>query len=387
MSEIRTLIDDIRELPRSLAPLREEILANLVMLAQIPSPTGQEAERVRYVLDRFTECGLPHAGTDESGNAVGFLPGITGEKDIMLVAHLDTLVPDTVDHNVTVQADRILGAGISDNALGAAVMSGLPALLDQLGIRLHANLQLIGSVQSLNHSNQQGLKFHLDHGLRSVDFGICVEGINLGRLNFFSIGTLRGDIACHVRPKFSRSYGSESAIVVLNQVINKMLEIATPQRPYTRVSIGKVHAGMSYDVEPEHAELGFEVISHSDKMIDSIQRQLEEIVSEMSARHAVDATLDCFFRRQAGGLPFSHPLVKSVVEVMEALDIEPDQGHSPSELSEFIRRGIPAVTLGISTGERSHKQSEYVDIDPILRGVAQLIGVLLVLDSGVHDES
>jgi hypothetical protein len=122
-------------------------------------------------------------------------------------------------------------------------------------------------------------------------------------------------------------------------------------------------------------------------MIDRIQGQLEEIVGEMSARHAVDASLDCFFRRQAGGLSFSHPLVKSVVEVMEALEIEPDQGHSPSELSEFIRRGIPAVTLAISTGEKFKKGSEYVSIDPILKGVAQLVGVLMAIDSGVCDES
>ena len=110
------------------------------------------------------------------------------------------------------------------------------------------------------------------------------------------------------------------------------------------------------------------------------------IVAELSARHAVDAKLDCFFQREAGGLPFSHPLVKTVLDVMTVLEIEPDQGHSPSELSEFLSRDIPAVTLGITHGEKNRKKPDHVLIEPILKGVAQVIGVLLAIDRGACDE-
>ncbi|MFW5692797.1 MAG: hypothetical protein ACOCWL_01140, partial [Thermoguttaceae bacterium] len=59
----------------------------------------------------------------------------------------------------------------------------------------------------------------------------------------------------------------------------------------------------------------------------------------------------------------------------------------PSELSEFIARGIPAVTLGISRGERSRmKGTDYVLIEPILTGVAQLVGAILAIDRGACDE-
>lgn len=378
--------EKIRELPDALQPLRERMLANLVMLAQLPAPTGQEADRVRYMLDRFVEFGLPEAGEDESGNAVGFLPGDKGDRTILLVAHLDSIVPGTVDHNVVVQEDKLMGPGISDNALGASVISMLPSCLSQLGLRLESNLQLLGSVQSLERGNHSGLSFFLNHLPRPVDAAVCVEGLQLGRLNFFSIGTLRGDITCHVRPLMSRSYGSESAIVVLNHIINRMLQIEVPQRPYTKISIGKIRAGVSYDTEPDHAEMGFEVNSHSDSMISRIQQQIEDIVSEMNARHAVDARLDCFFRREAGGLPFAHPLVKQTLQVMSELNIQPDQGHSPSELSEFISRSIPAVTIGITEGEKNLRKPDHVLIEPFLRGVAQLIGILLAIDTGWVNE-
>lgn len=386
--ETMTVIQEtVSDLPSALAPLREEFLANLVMLGQIPAPTGEEAERVQFVLDRFLEAGVPEAGEDEAGNAAGTLPGKTGERTVMLVAHLDTIVPANVDHNVLVQVDRIVGPGISDNSLGAAVLSMIPTCLTQLGIELNCDLKLLATIKSLHRGNHAGLKFHLDHTPEAIHFGLCIEGVQLGRLNYFSIGTLRGDISCDVRPILSRSYGSQSAVVVLNHIVNQFLNVEVPQRPFTRISIGKLRAGVSYDTEPDHAELGFEVVSHSDDMINRIQRRIEDIVAEVAARHAVDAALDCFFRREAGGLPFSHPLVQSAVGVMDTLGIAPDQGHSPSELSEFIARGVPALTLGITEGEKHRKRPDHVLIDPLLRGIAQIIGVLLAIDSGLCDEA
>ncbi len=384
---VADVLERTADLPAALTPLREEILANLVMLAQIPAPTGEEEERVRYVLDRFVEAGLPDAGPDEAGNAVGLIPGRVGERTIAVVGHLDTIVPRNVDHNVLVQSDRCLGPGISDNALGAAVVTMLPSVLRELGIELDANLQLVGSVGSLGRANHSGLRFLLDHLPRPIDYGVCVEGVQLGRLNFFSIGTLRGDISCDVRlSAASRSYGSENAIVVLNHIVNRLLQIEVPQRPYTSIRLARIRGGLGYDVEPDHAELGFEVNSHSDTMIKRVQGQIEDFVAEMNARHSVDASADFFMHRRAGGLRFSHTLVKTVLEVMKRLDITADQGHSPSELSEFIGRGIPAVTLGISEGEKNRKKPDHVMIEPILRGVAQLVAVLQAIDGGACTE-
>ncbi len=376
----------VSQFTEALLPMRERLLANLVMIAQIPAPTGQESQRVRFLLDRFSESGLSDVASDEVGNAVGRLSGRKGERNILLVSHLDTLFAENSDHSVTVEADRIIAPGVGDNATGAAIVSMLPAVLQHLNIELDSNLIMLGSTRSLGRGNHAGIRFFLDHLPDQVDFGVCVEGMQLGRLNYFSIGTARGDITCDVHPEPSRSYGTESALVVINHIINRLLGIATPSRPYTVIRLGKMRAGVSYDIEPDHAELGLEIVSHGDDMIDQIQDQVKGIVTEMSARHAVDAHLDFFFRTQAGGIPFSHPLVKSVLEVMHTLGIEPDQGHSPSELSEFIARGIPAVTLGITRGVRNRKKRpDHILIDPIITGVAQLLGAILAIDSGVCD--
>lgn len=375
--------------PEALKPIRERLLSNLVMIARIPAPTGGEAARARFLLDRFVEAGLSDAAADEAGNAIGRINGRQHNRTILLVSHLDTVYPASVNHEVVVEAHRVIAPGVGDNAMGAAVLAMLPAVLEHLGLRLDSDVLLLGCTRSLGRGNRAGIRFFLDHWHEKIDYGVCVEGMQLGRVNYFSIGTVRADIICsvHSHGEASRSYGSESALVVLNHIINRILSIPLPARPFTKIKLGKLRAGMYYDVEPDRAELGMEIVSHSDGMIEQLCGQIDAIVAEMSARHAVKARFDKFFSTAAGGIPFSHPLVKSVLEVMNQLGIEPDQGHSPSELSELVARRIPAVTLGITHGMKNQEnEPDYVLIDPILTGVAQLVGLLLAIDEGRCDE-
>src|SRR6056297_1728851 len=105
--------------------LREIILANLVMIGEIPSPTFDEARRVELLQNRFVECGLQNCSSDEAGNALAVLPG-KGSEDggsILITAHLDTIFENEVDHTLLVQADRITGPGVADNSLGLAILA------------------------------------------------------------------------------------------------------------------------------------------------------------------------------------------------------------------------------------------------------------------------
>jgi hypothetical protein len=71
---------------------------------------------------------------------------------------------------------------------------------------------------------------------------------------------------------------------------------------------------------------------------------------------------------------------------MKKLEVEPISEPSESELSIFLANRIPAVTLGITRGENHHQLNATVEIDPIYKGIAQIIGVIQALDSGVCDE-
>ncbi|MBI1370956.1 MAG: peptidase dimerization domain-containing protein [Planctomycetes bacterium] len=369
---------------------REMLLANLVMMAEQPAPTFDESNRVRFLADRFVECGIQSTSIDEAGNGVGVVPGAAEneQRNILIVAHADTIFDRTEDHTVHVREDRVVGAGVADNSLGMAVLATLPTLLDEAGIRLDSNLVLLGTTRSLGRGDVNGLRFFLDNAPMPIGAAVCVEGIELGRLSYTSLGMVRGEITVEVPEVYDWTrFGASSAILILNDVINAILGIPLPRKPRTSILFGSVNSGTTYNTIATHASLRFEIRSESSKIVHDVSRRIGDIAAEISAQSGAEVALDVIARREPGGVPFGHGLVRSAHLMMEALNIEPHISPSMSELSVLIARHIPAVTLGITRGEHRHTRKETVFIEPMYTGLAQLIGLIAAIDGGMcHEE-
>jgi tripeptide aminopeptidase len=80
---IKSVYKDLPKIKKSLKGMSEILLANLVMVGEIPAPTFREERRVQFILDRFKEAGLTECSTDEAGNGIGLLPGTEGEHSIL----------------------------------------------------------------------------------------------------------------------------------------------------------------------------------------------------------------------------------------------------------------------------------------------------------------
>lgn len=385
---VEDIVQDLPEIREACASLREMLLANLVMLAEIPSPTFKEQARIDFLLQRFSECGLNNTSTDEYGNGVGVLPGKNRDRNILLYAHADTVFSDRRDHTVSVHAEKMCGPGIADNSLGLAVLATLPTLLEKLGVQLDAGLVLMGGTRSLGRGDLAGIRFLLDNNKLPLTSGICVEGVQIGRLSYASAGMLRGEITCHVPEEYDWiRRGTTGAILVLNEVVNGILGIALPRKPQTSIVLGSMEAGEGFNIIPTEGRLRFEVRSESAEIVQRIAAELEDIIEDITSQTGAEVNLDIVARREPAGLPIGHPLVKQTREIMSSLGLCPHITPSISELSALISHGLPAVTLGITKGDRLHEMRETVQIESMFTGIAQLVGVLLAMDGGFCDES
>jgi len=387
---IETMKDILAELPRfrdAAKALSQTILANLVMLGEIPAPTFGEERRIHLLQQRFSECGLQNSSTDEVCNGLGVLPGVEGEQNILVVAHADTVFPDRIDHNITLQSNRATGPAVGDNSLGLAVLASLPTLLEHLGIRLNCSLILMGGARSLGRGNLEGLRFFLANNELPLKAGLSVEGVQLGRISFSSIGMVRGEITCKVTEEYDWSqFGDASAILALNEVINKIVRIRLPRKPRSNIFLGSVSGGTSFNQMATQAVLRFEIRSESGEMVRDACRQMEEIVAEVSSQLGAEVKLDIFARRRPGGIGFRHPLSQQARRIQKKLRIAPKAGPSTSELSALIGQKIPGITLGVTHGEHLNEENESVLIEPMFTGIAQIIGILLAIDGGFCDE-
>jgi tripeptide aminopeptidase len=374
---------NLPKLAKSLKKHREVLLANLVMIGEIPSPTFEESERLEFLLNRFNEAGLTESSIDDVGNGVGVLKGATGDHAILINAHADTVFSSKTDHTMQVSSNHITGPGVADNSLGLAVLATLPYILHELDIELEHDLILLGGSKSLGRGDLNGIRFFLENNPFNISQALCVEGVELGRLSYSSIGMLRGEITCRVPDSYDWSrFGDASAILTLNEVINKINDIRLPKRPRTSIVMGSIVGGSSFNTIAKDATLGFEARSESQDVVETTGQTIEDIVKEVSSKTGDEVELDIFAKRSPGGIPYAHPLNKCARDVMEALDIEPRLAPSTSELAALIDKKIPALTLGITHGDRIHKTNETIQIEPIYKGLAQLIGMIIAIDGG-----
>ncbi len=384
---IDEILDLLPSLPDKLTGIQETLIANLIMLSEIPSPTFEEEARVKMLLQRMLECGLDTISTDEAGNGVGIIPGKNPKRNILLVAHADSVYTDKVDHATSVLADEIVGPGVADNSLGMAVLATLPNILERLNIQLDANLILLSSTKGLGRGNLDGLRFFMDNNKLPIEAGICVEGEKLGRLSFMAEGMFRGLITCRIPEDQSwQRAGQNSAIIALNEIINRILEIPIPRRPRTSIVLGAVRGGKSYNVMATQSYLRFEVRSEDAATVNAIHDRIDEIIAGAEATHDADFEFEVVSSREPGGIDVGHPLVKNCRRVMEKLNVKPIIRPSMSEVSELIARGIPAVTLGITEASNLHDLNETIRIKPIYTGLAQLLAMLFAIDGGFCNE-
>ncbi len=381
-------IDKLPSFVEAIKSMKETIIANIVFIGQIPAPTFKEKRRTDFFMERLVEFQVDECTTDEYRNPVGIIRGTsTSKPPIFVVAHLDTVFEKDVDHNYTVRKKRIKGAGILDNSLGVGVLASLPVIFRELDLRFESDIVLAGVIQSLEKGNLRGIKHLIKTWDTPIRGAICLEGVELGRLNYYSEGMVRCEVECNISPTpGSLQKFRPNAILILNEVINQILELRLPQRPRCGVIIGKISGGFKHGTIAYKAKLGFEIQSDSDKMVKSIYSDINDIVEGISHQYEVELKLKAISNLNAASLKYNHPLVKSTGAIIESLDLKPISGPSESELSIFLAHKIPAVTLGITRGKNIHLENSMMEIEPMYKGVAQIIGVLMAIDKGVCDE-
>ena len=51
-----------------------------------------------------------------------------------------------------------------------------------------------------------------------------------------------------------------------------------------------------------------------------------------------------------------------------------------------VGRKIPAVTVGVTRGYNYYHEDATMEIEPMFKGIAQIVGVIQAIDAGVCDE-
>jgi len=381
----------IEQLPRfveNIRAIREIIISNIVLMGQIPAPTFHETRRAERLVERLAEFPVDECALDDFGNPVALIRGQTNARPpIFVVAHLDTFSEVEIDQHYEVTDESISGIGVSDNSAAVGVLVSLPEILKRLDLQFDSDIVLVAPVSSLGRGNLRGIRRLLNNWHGHILGAVCLESIELGRLNYYSYGMIRSEIVCSiVVENHERRRYKPNAILVINEVINAILGLRLPQQPRTQIVIGKISGGFNHGKIAYDATIGFEIRSDSDSMVKSIYADIRDIVDGINKAFDVELKLNRISNLNATRLRYNHPLIKCASKILERMDIDVFSEPSESAVSIFLRHHIPAITLGITQGNNFHQDDAKIEIEPIYKGVAQIPALLMAIDNGICDE-
>jgi tripeptide aminopeptidase len=355
-----------------------------IAIQQIPAPTFHEERRADFVMHRFMEEELKDVEMDSLGNVFARFPAKnskdhTSSQPVVVSAHLDTVFPDSVDLKYERDDHSIHAPGIGDNSLGVAGLFGLVWALCESGVGLPGDLWLVANVCEEGLGDLRGMKavierFNSPEEKNSSPLAyIVIEGMSLGNIYHRALGVLRYRVSVKTKGGHSwHDYGQPSAIHALTELSRQILQIPVPASPRTSLNIGIISGGSSINTIAAEAMIELDLRSEGGQELEKLARKVEDIV-RIANKPGVTAEAEVIGRRPAGEIPADHPLVRLAKESLRSVGIEPRLQIGSTDANLALSMGLPCVVIGITTGGGAHTVLEHINLDPIEKGMEQLV--------------
>ena len=357
--------------------LVESLLDLAVQIQQVPAPTLGEGKRAQLVEELFQGEGLADIQIDPAGNVVARLPGEAGvgkaKTSLLVSAHLDTVFPDGTELKAQREAGRITAPGIGDNSLGVAGLFGLVWRLRERGASLAGDVWLAANVGEEGLGNLRGMRELVERFGDSPRLYLVLEGMALGHIYHRGIGVRRYRITAKTEGGHSwTDYGKPSAIHELAGLVGQLAHIALPEQPKTTLNVGRIWGGTSVNTLAAEAGLELDLRSEKATTLNELVQRVDGLVRAAN-KTGVRIEADLIGERPAGSISGDDPLVRLAEDCLREAGFDPGLTGGSTDANLPLSRGYPALVLGLTTGGGAHTVHEYIDTEPLARGLESVV--------------
>jgi len=356
--------------------LPQRVIDLAIQIQQIPAPTFAEGQRGEFVRGLFQEENLKDVSMDSLGNVYARLPGKQkGSKPLIVSAHLDTVFPASVNLQVTQrglgqkEAGKIIAPGIGDNSLGVSALFGILWALQKKEIEINHDIWFVANTGEEGLGDLRGMRGVVERFGREVIGYLVLEGLALGHVYHRAIGVRRYRITAKTAGGHSWSdYGQPSAVHELASLVTRLTELRLPRQPRTTMNVGTFGGGTGINVLAAEAKCELDLRSEDPKALAKLIHQVEDLLKN-SDREGVRITAEIIGERPAGEIPADHALVQLAVNCTSEQGVNAVLTSGSTDANIPLSQGIPAVVMGISTGGGAHTLQEYINVEPVEKGM------------------
>jgi tripeptide aminopeptidase len=351
--------------------LIQRVLDQAVAIQQIPSPTFQESRLAAFICDGFTSEGLADVTIDQQGNVYGCLRGSDPARPLVVSAHLDTVFPASTDLTLRREPGKIYGPGIGDNSLGVAGLFALLWILRQQNISLPVDIWFVANVGEEGLGDLRGMRAVVDRFGNEARAYLILEGMALGQVYHRALGVQRYRITARTAGGHSWvDFGRPSAIHELAALVTHLTNLSLSIKPRTSLNVGVIAGGTTVNTIAAEATLELDLRSESERTLKTLVERVQGLVA-LANQPEVLVTAELIGSRPAGKIAADHPLVRLARRCLEDQGIPPNLSIGSTDANVPLSRGLPAICIGLTTGQGAHTVNESINSEPIAKGLAQ----------------
>jgi tripeptide aminopeptidase len=214
---------------------------------------------------------------------------------------------------------------------------------------------------------------------------IALEGNYLGRVNITGVGSVRWQVT--VTAPGGHAWEDAAAPSAVHEAARLVTQLATLARPApapgdaapkTTVNIGRLAGGESVNSRGRRAEFLVDLRSGDAGALQSLTGAASAVLRTVAP--PAEVSVQVIGDRPAGGLGSDHPLATLATEALWAAGVTPRLTAASTDANAAYPLGIPALTLGITTGEGTHTEQEWIDVEPVATGLTALAATITRLD-------
>jgi acetylornithine deacetylase/succinyl-diaminopimelate desuccinylase-like protein len=168
-------------------------------------------------------------------------------------------------------------------------------------------------------------------------------------------------------------FGKRNAIQAAAAIIGELDAIELPTGQKTTLNVGTINGGISVNTIAQNCTFLLDLRSVDADALAKLNADVDRTVKRK--RKEISVTTELLGVRPAGQVAPSSRITRIASAILESMGISPTGDASSTDANIPISRGIPAVCIGLTTGGNVHKEDEYIDHEPVARGVYQLLGL------------
>lgn len=358
-----------------------------IAVAQIASPTGDEADRAHWVADQFGALGLAKIEIDAAGNVIGMRAGRRDVQPIAVCAHIDTVFPRGTEHTVRQIGARLVGPSITDNSRGVAAMLSIARAMDSIAFIGDRPIEFVGTTGEEGAGDLRGAKHYFATRGADTYAAIMVDGAGDERIVHRALGSRRFRVTFDGPGGHSWSaFGAANAVHAAAAAAAAIAALSLPRTPRTTVTVSRIGGGLSVNSIPQHAWIEIDLRSSSAAVLSTMGQRITDAVREATVAENQKSTpgtgplrsnVITIGDRPCGEIAESHPLVQCALATTHLLGRGADLAMASTDANVPISLGIPAIAIGAGGhGGETHSTTEWFEnVDGVI-GVSRALTII-----------